>query len=155
MSLTKRRRAATWSSGKLHPKSHRAGRALGLSRSVPRLTPVYATVDSGHQALHPQAATEAVPRSRLIQRLNEEAPRKLTLVSAPAGFGKTTLVSEWVQSLGETFPPGAIAWLSLDEADSDPLRFLTYIVAALQTVDASIGQGALGLLQSPHPHPPK
>ncbi len=101
----------------------------------------------------PRPRPRAVPRSRLIQRLNEEAPRKLTLVSAPAGFGKTTLVSEWVQALGETFPPGAVAWLSLDEADSDPLRFLTYLVAALQTVDASIGQGALGLLQSPHPPP--
>ena len=55
--------------------------------------------------------------------------RKLTLISAPAGFGKTTLVSEWVAGCGRP-----VAWLSLDEGDNDPARFLTYLVAALQTI---------------------
>jgi hypothetical protein len=57
---------------------------------------------------------------------------KLTLISAPAGFGKTTLVSEWV--VGCEWRP--VAWLSLDEGDNDPARFLTYLVAALQTIEA-------------------
>ena len=86
---------------------------------------------------------ELVPRPRLIERLNAGLHRKLTLVSAPAGFGKTTLVSEWVarcrdrgQRAGS--PPIAVAWLSLDESDNDPTRFLTYLIAALQTIEAGI-----------------
>jgi LuxR family maltose regulon positive regulatory protein len=94
-----------------------------------------------------------VSRPRLIERLNAGLNRKLTLVSAPAGFGKTTLVSEWVQALGGATPPRAIAWLSLDEGDNDPTRFLAYFVAALQTIEADVGKGALGALQSPQPPP--
>lgn len=87
-----------------------------------------------------------VPRPRLIERLDEgpAAGRKLILVSAPAGFGKTTLVSEWVAGCGRP-----VAWLSLDKADNDPARFLTYLIAALQTVAAGIGAGASAALQSP------
>ena len=73
---------------------------------------------------------------------------RLTLVSAPAGFGKTTLVSEW--AAGSERP---MAWLSLDEADSDPRRFLTYLVSALQAVEPSLGESVLRLLQSPEPPP--
>ncbi len=87
-----------------------------------------------------------VVRRRLIERLNEGLDRKLTLICAPAGFGKTTLVSEWVAE-----SPRPIAWLSLDEADNDPVRFLTYLVAALRTVAPDIGTGVLGALQSPQP----
>ena len=89
-----------------------------------------------------------VPRLRLIERLEESlaAGRKLALVSAPAGFGKTTLVSEWVGGCGRP-----VAWLSLDEADNDPARFLTYLIAALQTIAADIGAGASAMLQSPQP----
>jgi LuxR family maltose regulon positive regulatory protein len=119
-----------------------------------------------------------VSRPRLIERLNEGLGqdqgfgRKLTLISAPAGYGKTTLVSEWVQAMGGATPPIAIAWLSLDEGDNDPTRFLVYLVAALQTLALSadgtsgvggtaarqspvgnIGQGVLGVLQSPQPPP--
>ncbi len=81
-----------------------------------------------------------VPRSRLIERLNEglAAGRKLTLISAPAGFGKTTLVSEWVAGCGRP-----VAWLSLDEGDNDPARFLVYLIAAVQTIEAGIGAGLL------------
>ena len=82
---------------------------------------------------------------------------KLTIVSASAGFGKTTLVSEWIASPWHR-PPGQVcerpvAWLSLDEGDNDPTRFLTYFVAALQTIVANIGAGVLGVLQSPQPPP--
>ena len=97
-----------------------------------------------------------VPRSRLIEQLNEglRSGHKLTLVSASAGFGKTTLVSEWITQSG--LP---IAWLSLDEGDNDPIRFIAYLIAALQTlalsqakgIKAGIGEGLLAALQSRPP----
>jgi LuxR family maltose regulon positive regulatory protein len=95
-----------------------------------------------------------VLRPRLIERIDEGLPHKLILISAPAGFGKTTLVSEWLAAGGWT-----AAWLSLDEGDNDPARFLTYLVAALQTVAAqqpqsatgNLGEGLLAVLQSPQP----
>jgi LuxR family maltose regulon positive regulatory protein len=96
----------------------------------------------------PQPQPTAVVRPRLIERLNEGLHRKLTLISAPAGFGKTTVVSEWVACCDRP-----VAWLSLDEGDSDPTRFLAYLVAALQTIAADIGQTVLGALQSPQPPP--
>lgn len=74
--------------------------------------------------------------------------RNLTLISAPAGFGKTTLISEWMANSGRQ-----VAWLSLDEGDSDLTRFLTYLVAALRTVAPDIGEGVLSLLQSAQPPP--
>jgi LuxR family transcriptional regulator, maltose regulon positive regulatory protein len=90
----------------------------------------------------------AVPRPRLIERLNESLSRKLTLVSAPAGFGKTTLLAAW---LAGAEPRVRTAWLSLEEGDSDPTRFLTYFVAALQTVSAHLGERVLAVLGSPQP----
>jgi LuxR family maltose regulon positive regulatory protein len=106
----------------------------------------------------PPPRPKIVLRPRLIERLNEglSASRKLTLISAPAGFGKTTLVSEWV--VGCERP---VAWLSLDEGDNDPIGFLAYLVAALQTltlskvggITANIGKGVLAILQSPQPPP--
>jgi len=84
---------------------------------------------------------------------------KLTLISAPAGFGKTTLVSEWIASPWHR-PPGQVcgrpvAWLSLDEGDSDPVRFISYLVAALQTIKAGIGEGLLAALHASQPQPPQ
>ncbi len=96
----------------------------------------------------PPTRPELVSRPRLIKRLNAGLHRKLTLISAPAGFGKTMLVSEWVASCERP-----AAWLSLDEGDNDPTRFLTYLVATLQTIAANIGEGVLGVLQSPQPPP--
>jgi len=106
----------------------------------------------------PPLRPNLVPRPRLIERLNQglQLGHKLTLVSAPAGFGKTTLVSEWVASCDRP-----AAWLSLDEGDNDLTRFLTYLVAALQTLALSevegkttnIGEGVLAVLQSPQPPP--
>ena len=118
-------------------------------------TPILAT-----KLFIPPPRPKAVPRPRLIERLNEGLHGKLTLISAPAGFGKTTLVSEWLAApSGRQVRPAA--WLSLDEGDSDPTRFLAYLVAALQTlalskaegVVAKLGAGVLGALQSPQPPP--
>ena len=71
----------------------------------------------------PPIRPELVSRPRLIERLNEGLYRKLTLISAPAGFGKTTLVSEWVAGCERLEPKVRAAWLSLDEGDNDPARF--------------------------------
>jgi len=107
----------------------------------------------------PPLRHDQVPRSHLVERLRAGLHRKLALISAPAGFGKTTLVSEWVHAMGKTTPPIAVAWLSLDESDNDPARFLTYLIAALQGVetqqeaDGPIGSGLLGALQSAQPPP--
>jgi LuxR family maltose regulon positive regulatory protein len=94
----------------------------------------------------PPPRPKAIRRARLVERLDEGLHSKLTLISAPAGFGKTTLASEWIAN-GKR----AAAWLSLDESDNDPSQFLTYLVAALQTIDTRMGAGLLNLLQSPQP----
>src|SRR5918992_602767 len=106
-------------------------------------TPILAT-----KLYVPPPPPRAVLRSRLIERLSEGLHRRLILVSAPAGFGKTTLLSEWVASL-----PRSAAWLSLDEGDNEPTRFLSYLVAALRTIAPNIGESVLGVLQSPQPSP--
>ena len=100
----------------------------------------------------PPSRRRVVLRARLVERLNEglAAGHKLTLVSAPAGFGKTTLISEWLAGCGRP-----AAWLSLDQGDGDPSNFLTYLIAALQTVAPGIGDGALTMLQSPQPPSPE
>ena len=110
----------------------------------------------------PRIRPELVPRPRLIRRLNAglgqggSFARKLTLVCAPAGFGKTTLVSEWCQAMDGATSYSRVAWLSLDEGDNDPARFLTYVITALNQIagtDATFGEGALRLLQAPQPPP--
>ncbi len=100
----------------------------------------------------PPPRVKAVERAELSRRLSEDLSRgdgfsrKLTLVSAPPGFGKTSLVSEWLAAL-----PIRAAWLSLDEKDNDPARFLTYLVSALQTAEPGLGAWVLGALQVPQP----
>ena len=96
----------------------------------------------------PPPPPKEVPRPRLIERLNAGLQRKLTLIAAPAGFGKTALVSAWLATCRQP-----VAWLALDQADHDYTRFLTYLIAALQTISPHIGQGALDALQSPQPPP--
>ena len=96
-----------------------------------------------------QARPKLVARPRLTARLEREEGRKLTLISAPAGFGKTTLLVEWLRERGDG--EGSVAWLSLDEADNDPTRFLSYLVAALRSVEDGIGEGVLSALRSPEP----
>ncbi len=92
-----------------------------------------------------------VPRERLIERLDRGIQRKLTVVSAPAGFGKTTLLAEWLAATTASEWPGA--WVSLDQSDSDPARFWEYFIAALQTIQSGVGKNALSLLHSPQPPP--
>jgi LuxR family maltose regulon positive regulatory protein len=92
-----------------------------------------------------------VSRPRLIARLDQGATRRLTLVSAPAGFGKTTLLAEWLA----TSPAGGrpVAWVSLDPGDNDPALFWAYVIAALQGIRSGIGAAALSLAHSPQPPP--
>jgi LuxR family maltose regulon positive regulatory protein len=98
----------------------------------------------------PPFRTEMVSRPRLVQQVDAGLHRKLTLVSAPAGFGKTTLLSEWVGSCQR-----AVAWLSLDQGDNDLARFVAYFVGALRTVEPAKGilsgttDGMQSGLQSP------
>ncbi len=132
----------------------------------------------------PPPRPNIVPRPRLIEQLNQMIGHKLTLISAPAGFGKTTLVSEWINDLRDTKDEiritnyklrntsydeinesiktnpivnrksqieNHVAWLSLDKGDNDLNRFLTYLMAALQTAAPSIGE--MTILQSPQPPP--
>jgi len=96
----------------------------------------------------PRVRPRLVRRPRLVQRLNAGLHGMLTLVSAPAGFGKTTLLSEWA---GQVSAP--VAWLSLDEDDNGLRRFLTYLVVALRAVRKDIGEGLLSSLQG-LPTPP-
>ena len=100
----------------------------------------------------PPTRPNLVLRPRLVHRLNAglHPSRKLTLVSAPAGYGKTTLVTEWLQDI-----QALIAWLSLDVSDNDPARFFAYLIAALQQIDGRIGKNTRALLQSPQPLPPE
>jgi LuxR family maltose regulon positive regulatory protein len=107
-----------------------------------------------------------VSRPRLIERLNKGLQGNLTLISAPAGFGKTTLLSEWIRNLRTTTDDlkskvadngkiaDRVAWLSLDRGDNDLVRFLTYLIAALQTIEDTLGEEALGMLHTAQPRPP-
>jgi LuxR family maltose regulon positive regulatory protein len=106
-------------------------------------TPILAT-----KLYVPAPRPKIVVRPRLIEQLNAglSSRRKLTLISAPAGFGKTTLISEWSANCERP-----VAWLSLEEGDNDPTRFLTYLISALQTIVPNIGADALRLLHSPQP----
>lgn len=101
----------------------------------------------------PSPRRDFVSRPRLIERLNEGLHRKLTLISAPAGFGKTTLISEWIDQAAASTSPYKFGWLSLDEEDNDITRFFTYFSAALQKIDPKIGTAIAEVLQSPEPPP--
>jgi LuxR family transcriptional regulator, maltose regulon positive regulatory protein len=98
----------------------------------------------------PPLPSRVVARPRLIKQLTDglSLGHKLTLISAPAGFGKSTLVSEWIANCGRQ-----VAWLSLDESDNDPVRFLIYLISALQTISPNLGAGILEALQSPQAPP--
>ena len=109
-------------------------------------TPILAT-----KLYVPPPRSKIVLRPRLFAQLNEclSANCKLTIISAAAGFGKTTLLSEWIAGCRRP-----AAWLALDEGDNNPARFLAYLVAALQTVAPKIGEGILGILQAAQLQPP-
>ena len=101
----------------------------------------------------PPLRRDFVPRPRLLERLDEGLHRRLALVSAPAGFGKTTLLSEWLLTreqwrMEDGSPPSA-AWLSLDAEDHELSRFLSYLIAVLATIDPETGKAAGTLLRLP------
>src|SRR5215210_766937 len=98
----------------------------------------------------PSVRTSLVPRTRLSERLEEGLERKLTLVSAPAGFGKTTLLSAWVAEISGGRP---VAWLSLDPGDNDPVRFWRYFITAINQLQPGSGESALTLLGAPQAPP--
>lgn len=103
----------------------------------------------------PPLRAGAVPRPRLTEMLSSGIKRgsSLTLLSGPAGFGKTTLLSEWIAQTRQSAAEVHIAWLSLDEGDNDPNRFWDYLIHACQTALGEVGENALALLHSPQPLP--
>src|SRR6266508_1072047 len=114
----------------------------------------------------PPVRPQLVPRPRLLARLDTGLAGKLTLLSAPAGFGKTTLLIQGLEAWGLRLVgsldlqvsslkslASRVAWVSLDAADSDPLRFWRYVIAALDMLQPDSGASALALLQSPQPPP--
>ncbi|HEX2112483.1 MAG TPA: LuxR C-terminal-related transcriptional regulator [Gaiellaceae bacterium] len=116
--------------------------ASAASRPAPPAGPVLVATK-----LHPPAAArELVPRSALLARLSAKRLPKLTLVDAPPGWGKTTLVADWQT---QPHPGRRFAWLSLDQGDNDAVRFWLYVVAALRTVEPSLGEHASALLRAP------
>ena len=91
----------------------------------------------------PPIGNSIIQRSELYEKLNQGLTRKLLLISAPAGFGKSTLLSDWIHH--QKIPT---AWFSLDKADNDPVEFLSYVIAGIQTICNDFGQSALSLLKS-------
>src|SRR5512133_2032196 len=94
----------------------------------------------------------AVSRPRLIEHLQAglQEGRKLTIVSAPAGYGKTTLAAEWIRTIQSKHQAVTdVAWLSLDEADNDPARFFGYLLFGLHSIDETLGQSVPSLLGLP------
>jgi LuxR family transcriptional regulator, maltose regulon positive regulatory protein len=102
----------------------------------------------------PRSRRELVLRPRLSERLDRGTASKLVLVSAPAGFGKTTLLTEWLATRPAALAEERLAaWLSLDPGDNDPASFWAYVIAALRTVAPGVGESALALLDAPQPPP--
>ncbi len=100
--------------------------------------------------LHFPVIHSAVFRANLLTKLNSALEKKLVLISAPAGFGKTTLAANWLSEVGSTSTyPVRCAWLSLDENDNDLPRFLSYLIAAFQKIDSHIGRGLQEALYTP------
>ncbi len=97
----------------------------------------------------PQARHVVVPRPRLADRLGGSVKPRLTLISGPAGFGKTTLLAAWAGAAAAAGRP--VAWVSLEETEQQPASFWTYVVTALDAAVPGVGAGVLPLLQAPHP----
>ena len=91
----------------------------------------------------PRIHSDLISRSQLMIRLDEVIGNDFVLISTPAGFGKTTLLTRWVKSAGRP-----VAWLSLDEDDNDPVRFWRYILTALDQVETGMGEKAFSMLNS-------
>ena len=108
--------------------------------------------------------TTMVPRPHLLAQLEAGLGGKLTLIAAPAGFGKSTLLSDWIGESALTLaadasspetatPRPTFCWLSLEESDNDPIRFWLYVIAALRSINPSLSADTPALLQSPEPPP--
>jgi len=100
----------------------------------------------------PSLPLDVIRRPYLTEQVNAglEAGHSLTLISAPAGYGKTTLLAEWISEYNDQ-----VVWLSLDEQDNNPHRFWTYFITALQTVPQSLGQSSLKSLEFAHDSDPQ
>jgi LuxR family maltose regulon positive regulatory protein len=111
---------------------------------MPRRTPAPISTDLLYTKLTPPRLQSAlVSRPILIDRLEAGLARKVTLISAPAGSGKTTLIGEWLAR--QTRP---VAWVALDAGDNDPVRFWRYIITACRAFDATVGRSALAMLRA-------
>src|SRR4030067_848556 len=100
----------------------------------------------------PKPRNRLVSRPALLERLSEGLAGRLTLIAASSGYGKTTLMAEWCAERGNDYP---LAWISLDEGDNDPVRFLSYVIAAFQNVQEGLGQDVGAIFQgSPNPLDP-
>ncbi|HYA65365.1 MAG TPA: LuxR family transcriptional regulator, partial [Burkholderiaceae bacterium] len=110
--------------------------------------PAYAPLRKTKMSI-PPLRDGCIPRTQLFEQLTRESNRPLTLVSAPAGFGKTTALAGWLRTSEQR---SRVAWLSLDDEDNDPVRLFYYIVATLQKVEPEIGRALtslFGFLQTP------
>lgn len=116
------------------------------SKDRPGKEPLLAT-----KLLIPRPRPDLVQRARLLDRLDENMERKLTVISASAGFGKTTLLSAWCASLRKKQMP--VAWFSLDEDDNDPTRLWVYLINSLGAFESYLGETALSMLVSSEPVP--
>src|SRR5215467_12460171 len=125
-----------------------ADKEVDVARNAQQPNPLHPLLATKLHVPRPQ--THLVPRPHLAGRLQQGLACALTLVSAPAGFGKTTLLAQWLVESGMP-----VAWLSLEAEDNDPTRFLSYLVAALRTLDTQIGTTALAMLHTPQPAPPE
>ncbi|CAN5829927.1 LuxR C-terminal-related transcriptional regulator [soil metagenome] len=96
----------------------------------------------------PRLHTDLVMRPRLLRQLDSALTRRLTLVIAPAGFGKTTLVRQWIAESSQNPTAPAVAWLALDAEDNDPVRFWRYVIEAFEGIAATLGEAARGQLSS-------
>lgn len=116
--------------------------------SAPHLTPLLQT-----KLFWPQSGPHLIRREELLERLDANPRARLVLVTAPAGFGKTTLVAQWLAARHDERTRRA-AWLALDDGDNDLGRFWRYVIQALQTIEPALGPRVMALLSQPHLPPP-